>query len=151
MSWFNASSAGISGISEATSAGVPLSTSTRPKASAFSRLRSRGQIEAARTNKRKCGNQPAHQSLLNRRLKILSPAPRNSFVLPTFRLCERRNACAQCHGQRTSEFMRDNWLSNRVFNNDNALIDHCCHTWNKLEAQPWTITSIGMRDWAHRF
>jgi len=46
--------------------------------------------------------------------------------------------------------MRDNWLSNRVFDNGNALIDHCCNAWNNLEAQPWTIMSIGMRDWAHR-
>jgi hypothetical protein len=47
------------------------------------------------------------------------------------------------------QFMRDNWLSNR--DNDNALIDHCCNAGNKLEAQPWTIMSIGFRDWAHRF
>ena len=32
-----------------------------------------------------------------------------------------------------------------------ALLDHCCDAWNKLEAQPWTIMSIGLRDWAHRF
>ena len=32
-----------------------------------------------------------------------------------------------------------------------ARSDHCCDAWNKLEAQPWTIMSIGMRDWAHRF
>jgi len=32
-----------------------------------------------------------------------------------------------------------------------ALIDHCCDAWNKLEAQPWTIMSLGMRDWAYRF
>jgi hypothetical protein len=47
--------------------------------------------------------------------------------------------------------MRDNWLSNRVFDNDQALIDHCCRAWNNLEAHPWNIISIGMRDWAHRF
>ena len=51
----------------------------------------------------------------------------------------------------TSEFMRDNWLSNRVFDNANSLIDHCCDAWYKLEARPWTIMSIGLRDWAHRF
>jgi putative transposase len=49
------------------------------------------------------------------------------------------------------QFMRDNWLSNRVFDNDSALIDHCSDAWNKLEAQPWSIMSIGLRDWAHRF
>ena len=49
------------------------------------------------------------------------------------------------------QFMRDNWLSNRVFDYADDLIDHCCDAWNKLEAQPWTIMSIGLRDWAHRF
>jgi hypothetical protein len=32
------------------------------------------------------------------------------------------------------QFIRDNWLSNRVFDNIHALIDHCCDAWNKLEA-----------------
>jgi len=35
-----------------------------------------------------------------------------------------------------------------VFDGIHALIDHCCDAWNKLEAQPWTIMSLGMRDWA---
>lgn len=26
-----------------------------------------------------------------------------------------------------------------------ALVDHCCHAWNNLEAQPWTIMSLGLR------
>jgi transposase len=49
------------------------------------------------------------------------------------------------------QFIRGNWLSNRVFDNLHALIDHCCDAWNKLEAQPWTIMSLGLRDWAYRF
>jgi transposase len=49
------------------------------------------------------------------------------------------------------QFMRDNWLSNRVFDNADALVDHCSDAWNRLEAQPWLIMSIGTRDWAHRF
>ncbi len=49
------------------------------------------------------------------------------------------------------KFLRDNWLSNRIFLNEDDLVDHCCETWNKLEAQPWRIMSIGMREWAHRF
>jgi hypothetical protein len=40
-----------------------------------------GRSRQPRTNQRKCGNQPAHQSLLNRRLKVLSPALRNCFIL----------------------------------------------------------------------
>ncbi len=25
---------------------------------------------------------------------------------------------------------------------------HCCSAWNRLIDQPWTIMSIGLRDWA---
>ena len=49
------------------------------------------------------------------------------------------------------QFMRQNWLSNRVFQSYTNILDHCCHAWNKLAGQPWTIMSIGLRDWAHRF
>ncbi len=49
------------------------------------------------------------------------------------------------------QFMRDNWLSNRIFTGYDNLVDHCCSAWNKLVAQPWTIMSIGLRDWAHGF
>ena len=45
--------------------------------------------------------------------------------------------------------MRDNWLSNRVFETYEEIVDHCCDAWNKLVAQPDKITSIGRRDWAH--
>jgi len=49
------------------------------------------------------------------------------------------------------QFMRDNWLSNRVFNSYDDLVDHCCEAWNKLVDQPWRIMSIGLRQWAHGF
>jgi hypothetical protein len=49
------------------------------------------------------------------------------------------------------QFMRDNWLSNRVFQSYADILDHCCHAWNRIVAQPWTIMSIGLRDWAHGF
>jgi hypothetical protein len=47
------------------------------------------------------------------------------------------------------QYMRDNWLSNRVFADYDDIVAHCCDAWNKLLAQPARITSIGMRDWAH--
>ena len=47
------------------------------------------------------------------------------------------------------QFMRDNWLSNRVFENYEAIIDAICEAWNKLVALPDAIKSIGMREWAH--
>ena len=33
--------------------------------------------------------------------------------------------------------------------NYDAIVDAACAAWRKLIAQPQTITSIGMRDWAH--
>lgn len=49
------------------------------------------------------------------------------------------------------QFIRENWLSNRIFKSYSDILDHCCHAWNKLIDQPWRIMSIGMRDWAHGF
>ena len=46
------------------------------------------------------------------------------------------------------QFMRDNWLSNRVFTSYDNIIDHCCEAWNKLVHQPSRIMSIGRRNWA---
>lgn len=48
------------------------------------------------------------------------------------------------------QFVRDNWLSNRVFKSYDDIIDHCCFAWNKLVEQPWKIISIGTRQWAQR-
>jgi hypothetical protein len=48
------------------------------------------------------------------------------------------------------QFIRDNWLSSRVFQSYDDIVDHCCFAWNRLVDQPWTIMSIGLRNWAHR-
>ena len=48
------------------------------------------------------------------------------------------------------QFMRDNWLSNRIFTSYEDVIGHCCHAWNTLIDQSWKIRSIGRRQWAHR-
>ncbi len=47
------------------------------------------------------------------------------------------------------QFMRDNWLSSRVFTSYDDILAHCCESWNKIIDQPWRISSIGMRRWAH--
>ena len=46
------------------------------------------------------------------------------------------------------QHLRANWLSNRVFETYDAIIDAACEAWMKLIAMPETITSIGMREWA---
>ena len=47
------------------------------------------------------------------------------------------------------QYLRQNWLSNRVFANYDAILDACCDAWNRLIAQPEAITSIGSRHWAN--
>jgi len=47
------------------------------------------------------------------------------------------------------QYMRQNWLSNRVFDTYAGILDAGCAAWNKLIAQPQTIRTIGMRKWAH--
>ena len=47
------------------------------------------------------------------------------------------------------QFMRENWLSNRIFKSFHDIVDHCCDAWNKFTDQAWRIMSLGIRDWAH--
>ena len=47
------------------------------------------------------------------------------------------------------QYLRANWLSNRVFETYDDIVDAACQAWRNLIAQPQTITSIGMRQWAH--
>ena len=53
--------------------------------------------------------------------------------------------------ENTWQFVRQNWLSNRVFQSYDDIVNHCCYAWNRLVAEPWRIMSIGLRDWAHGF
>ena len=41
------------------------------------------------------------------------------------------------------QYLRHNWLSNRVFDTYEAIVEAACDAWRKLLAQPDTITSIG--------
>ena len=34
------------------------------------------------------------------------------------------------------QFMRDNWLSNRVFKSYDDIVAHCCEAWDNLTDQP---------------
>jgi DDE superfamily endonuclease len=47
------------------------------------------------------------------------------------------------------QFIRDNWLSNRIFESYEQIVQLCCDAWNKLRDQPWRVMSIGHRNWAH--
>ena len=47
------------------------------------------------------------------------------------------------------QHMRANWLSNRVFDHYDAILEAACNASKKLTQAPDTKRSIGMRDWAH--
>lgn len=46
------------------------------------------------------------------------------------------------------QYLRQTWLSNRVFPDYEAILDACCRAWNNLMDRPWKIMSIGLREWA---
>lgn len=71
--------------------------------------------------------------------------PPNITLLPIPPRCPELNPV-----ENVWQFMRDNWLSNRIFSSYENIVDHCCDAWNRLVDQPWRIMSIGMRKWAHR-
>ena len=73
-------------------------------------------------------------------------APQNITIIALPSKCPELNPV-----ENVWEFMRDNWLSNRVFSSYDDLVDHCCDAWNKLVDQPWRIMSQGLRQWAHQF
>jgi transposase len=70
--------------------------------------------------------------------------PPNITLLPLPSKCPELNPV-----ENVWQFMRDNWLSNRIFESYDDILDHCCFAWNRLVDQPWRIMSIGIRQWAH--
>jgi hypothetical protein len=51
-------------------------------------------------------------------------------------------------GRKRLAVFRQNWLSNTVFENYDAIVV-ACDAWRNLIAQPEQITSTEMRHWAH--
>ena len=78
-------------------------------------------------------------------LVLLDPIPDNITLLPLPPKSPELNPV-----ENIWQFMRDNWLSNRIFKSYEDILDHCCFAWNKLIDMPWKIISIGTRDWACR-
>jgi transposase len=70
--------------------------------------------------------------------------PDNITLLPLPPKCPELNPV-----ENIWQFIRQNWLSNRIFSGYKDILDHCEYAWKKLASQPWTIMSIGMRDWAY--
>ena len=47
------------------------------------------------------------------------------------------------------QYLRANWLSNRIFETYDDILDAGCEAWNNLVDHPASITSIGSRQWAN--
>jgi hypothetical protein len=72
--------------------------------------------------------------------------PANITIIPLPPKCPELNPV-----ENIWQYMRDNWLSNRIFKSYDDIVDHCCYAWNTLVDRPWKIMSIGLRQWAHKF
>ena len=75
---------------------------------------------------------------MTRKLEV----PDNISIVPLPPKCPELNPV-----ENLWQFMRDNWLSNRIFTSHENIIDLCCEAWNRLVDQPWRIMNIGRRKW----
>ncbi|MBS88443.1 MAG: IS630 family transposase, partial [Sphingobium sp.] len=73
---------------------------------------------------------------MTRKLEV----PDNISIVPLPPKCPELNPV-----ENLWQFMRDNWLSNRIFTSHENIIDLCCEAWNRLVDQPWRIMTIGRR------
>ena len=70
--------------------------------------------------------------------------PGNITLLPLPPKCPELNPV-----ENVWQFMRQNWLSNRVFPTYEQVVGLCADAWSNLTDQPWRIMSIGLRQWAN--
>jgi transposase len=49
------------------------------------------------------------------------------------------------------QYVRENWLSNRVFESYDDIVTLASEAWNRLIDRPSKIMTIGLREWAHGF
>jgi hypothetical protein len=73
-------------------------------------------------------------------------APSGGQAPPSY--CRPATAAELNSQENIWQFMRQNWLSNRIFKSFDDIVDHCCYAWNTLIDQPWKIMSIAQRYWA---
>jgi DDE superfamily endonuclease len=69
--------------------------------------------------------------------------PSNITLVPLPPACPELNAA-----ENIWQYLRQTYLSNRVFATYTAILDACQDAWRKLLAETGRITSIAQRDWA---
>ena len=75
----------------------------------------------------------------SRRLRV----PANVSLLPLPRYSPELNPV-----ENVWEYLRQNWLSHRVWDGYDAIVDACCDAWDRLMRAPDRIASITTRPWA---
>jgi len=69
--------------------------------------------------------------------------PRNLTLVPL------PSACPELNGaENIWQYLRQTYLSNRVFQTYEAILDACQQAWRKLLAEVGRITSVAAREWA---
>ncbi len=74
--------------------------------------------------------------------KLVAPANLTLVCLPP--KCPELNPA-----ENVWQFLRQRFLSNRVFRDYQHIVDACTDAWNALIEQPWRIMLIGLRKWCH--
>ena len=69
--------------------------------------------------------------------------PDNVSLLPLPRYAPELNPV-----ENVWEYLRQNWLSHRVWDSYDAIVQACCDAWNMLMRMPERIASITTRAWA---
>ena len=69
--------------------------------------------------------------------------PHNISLLPLPRYAPELNPV-----ENVWEYLRQNWLSHRVWDSYEAVVAACCDAWNALMRSPEQIASITTRSWA---
>jgi hypothetical protein len=82
-----------------------------------------------------------------RNITLILRASRSPELNPAF--AKRRRYAVARGVENIWQNLRANWLSNRVFERCDGIIDAAFDAWNKLTAKPRIITTIGSRQWAH--
>ena len=73
--------------------------------------------------------------------RAVSSCPDNITLVPLPPKCPELNPV-----ENVWQFMRDNWLSNRIFKSYDDILDHCCYAWNKLIDKPSKIEPLLVLD-----
>ena len=77
------------------------------------------------------------------RLLTAHGVAKNLTMMPLPPVCPELNAA-----ENIWQYMRQTYLSNRVFAGYTAIVDACQNAWRRLLNEPGRIASIATRDWA---